>query len=258
MKKLAVVFFLFAFLTLNGFALEDSAQNVHVTYDSAEKVIKAEISVLSGDAIVGHFGLLYNTEKLVLIASDGSSLPAQIPEKDANGKSYLTYVVEAAKKLGTNIIRLWAGNEGSAAYTGQKKEDFFSECRKIAQFGAQNDVIFCLECHNWTYTDTKETALELMKAVDSPNFRMYWQPNQFKSVEENIAYAKLLSPYTEHIHVFNWKGEQKMPLCEAVDVWKRYLSAFDTDKTLLLEFMPDGNIQSLEKEAAALRQIIGE
>ena len=41
MKKLAVVFFLFAFLTLNGFALEDSAQNVHVTYDSAEKVIKA-------------------------------------------------------------------------------------------------------------------------------------------------------------------------------------------------------------------------
>ena len=170
----------------------------------------------------------------------------------------LPYVVEAAKKLGTNIIRLWAGNEGSAAYTGQKKEDFFSECRKIAQFGAQNDVILCLECHNWTYTDTKETALELMKAVDSPNFRMYWQPNQFKSVEENIAYAKLLSPYTEHIHVFNWKGEQKMPLCEAVDVWKRYLSEFDTDKTLLLEFMPDGDIQSLEKEAAALRQIIGE
>lgn len=170
----------------------------------------------------------------------------------------LPYVVEAAKKLGTNIIRLWAGNEGSAAYTRQKKEDFFSECRKIAQFGAQNDVIFCLECHNWTYTDTKETALELMKAVDSPNFRMYWQPNQFKSVEENIAYAKLLSPYTEHIHVFNWKGEQKMPLCEAVDVWKRYLSAFDTDKTLLLEFMPDGDIQSLEKEAAALYKIIEE
>ena len=170
----------------------------------------------------------------------------------------LPCVVEAAKKLGTNIIRLWAGNEESTAYTGQKKEKFFSECRKIAQFGAQNDVIFCLECHNWTYTDTKETALELMKAVDSPNFRMYWQPNQFKSIEENIAYAKLLSPYTEHIHVFNWKGEQKMPLCEAVDVWKRYLSAFDTDKTLLLEFMPHGDIQSLEKEAAALRQIIGE
>ena len=168
----------------------------------------------------------------------------------------LPSVVAAAKTLGTNIIRLWAGNEGSAAYTGQKKEDFFSECRKIANIGVENNVIFCLECHNWTYTDTKETALELMEAVDSPNFRMYWQPNQFKSIEENIAYAKLLAPYTEHIHVFNWKGEQKMPLGEAVDVWKRYLTAFDTNKTLLLEFMPDGDIHSLEREAAALRRIV--
>lgn len=165
-------------------------------------------------------------------------------------------VVAAAKALGTNIIRLWAGNEGSAAYTGQKKEAFFSECHKIAKIGAENDVIFCLECHNWTYTDTKETALELMTAIDSPHFRMYWQPNQFKSIEENIAYAKLLAPYTEHIHVFNWKGEQKMPLCEAIDVWKQYLSAFDTNKTLLLEFMPDGDIRSLEREAAALRKIV--
>lgn len=168
----------------------------------------------------------------------------------------LPSVVAAAKTLGTNIIRLWAGNEGSAAYTGQKKEDFFSECRKIANFGVENNVIFCLECHNWTYTDTKETALELMEAVDSLNFRMYWQPNQFKSIEENIAYAKLLAPYTEHIHVFNWKGEQKMPLCDAIDVWKRYLTAFDTNKTLLLEFMPDGDIHSLEREAAALRRIV--
>ena len=168
----------------------------------------------------------------------------------------LPSVVAAAKTLGTNIIRLWAGNEGSAAYTGQKKEDFFSECRKIVNIGVENYVIFCLECHNWTYTDTKETALELMEAVDSPNFRMYWQPNQFKSIEENIAYAKLLAPYTEHIHVFNWKGEQKMPLGEAVDVWKRYLTAFDTNKTLLLEFMPDGDIHSLEREAAVLRRIV--
>ena len=95
-----------------------------------------------------------------------------------------------------------------------------------------------------------------MTAIDSPHFRMYWQPNQFKSIEENIAYAKLLAPYTEYIHVFNWKGEQKMPLCEAIDVWKRYLTAFDTNKTLLLEFMPDGDIRSLEREAAALRKIV--
>ena len=172
--------------------------------------------------------------------------------------SDLEPICTAAQTLGTNIIRLWAGNEGSAAYTAEKKNAFFSVCREIAEIGKKQEVIFCMECHNWTFTDTKETALELMKAVHSPHFKMYWQPNQFKSEEENIAYAKLLAQYTEHIHVFNWKGEQKNPLCEAVDVWKKYLAAFDTNKTLLLEFMPDGNITSLATEADALRKIAEE
>jgi hypothetical protein len=41
--------------------------------------------------------------------------------------------------------------------------------------------------------------------------------------KENLAYAKLLVPYTVHIHVFNWKGEEKHPLRDAVKIWKEYL-----------------------------------
>ena len=101
MKKLTAMIFLLAALTLGCFALEDSAQNVHVTYDSTENLIKAEVSILTGDAIVGHFGLAYNTQKLELVACDGTALPAQIPEKGADGKSYLASVVQAAHE---NIV----------------------------------------------------------------------------------------------------------------------------------------------------------
>ena len=77
----------------------------------------------------------------------------------------------------------------------------------------------------------------------------------FRSEEENIAYAKLLAPYVEHLHVFNWAGNEKYPLKEAIETWKNYLACFNTDKTLLLEFMPDGRLKSLVDEAAALRYI---
>ena len=85
---------------------------------------------------------------------------------------------------------------------------------------------------------------------------MYWQPNQFKNFETNIEYAKTISSYVENIHVFNWEGNNKYPLCNAVDIWKEYLSCFDGEKNLLLEFMPDDRIESLSAEADALRRII--
>ena len=114
-----------------------------------------------------------------------------------------------------------------------------------------------MECHNWTYTNTRESALELMRAVASPAFCMYWQPNQFRSENENIEYAAALADYTEHINVFNWKGEEKFPLKCAQSIWQKYLAQFEGDRALLLEFMPDDNIESLETEAAALLEIAG-
>ena len=163
--------------------------------------------------------------------------------------------ITAAKILGTDILRLWCGNKNSEDYSDCEKEILFSECRALAKIAKAEGVTLCMECHIKTYTNRKESALELMQAVGGEHFKMYWQPNQFNSDEENIASAKLLFPYTEHIHVFNWKQKEKYPLADAKDIWKKYLSNFK-DNTLLLEFMPDGKIESLKTEADALREMI--
>ena len=163
--------------------------------------------------------------------------------------------IKAAKILGTNIVRLWCGDKNSEEYTEKEKEELFSQCRTAADIAKQNGVVLCMECHNKTYTNRKEGAYELMQAVNSEAFRMYWQPNQHRTEEENMAYAKALAPYTIHIHVFNWKGKEKYPLGQATKIWKAYLSCFAEDRTLLLEFMPDGKIETLEAEAATLREI---
>ena len=70
-----------------------------------------------------------------------------------------------------------------------------------------------------------------------------------------MAYAKALAPYTVHIHVFNWQGDERRPLSEAKDVWAAYLSCFDGVTNLLLEFMPDDRIESLKAEADALKEM---
>lgn len=169
--------------------------------------------------------------------------------------SELARYISAAKILGTYILRLWCGDKNSEDYTAAEKAVLFKDCKAAADIAKKNGVILCMECHNNTYTNKKESALELMREISSDNFRMYWQPNQYTTEQENIEYAKLLSGYTEHLHVFNWNGKEKYPLAGAAGIWKKYIKCFDKNKTLLLEFMPDGKLESLKTEAAVLKEI---
>ncbi len=165
--------------------------------------------------------------------------------------------IRAAKTLGTDILRLWCGEKNPDQFLPEEKEALFADCKAAAAIAENEGVILCLECHNNTYTQTKEGALELMQYVNSPAFRMYWQPNQFRTIEENIAYATLLAPYTTHIHVFQWKGKEKFPLSDGIEEWRSYLKCFEGEHALLLEFMPDHDVATLPREADTLREIIG-
>jgi sugar phosphate isomerase/epimerase len=175
-----------------------------------------------------------------------------------NDASELYGYIDAAKKLGTNILRLWCGNENYTEMTADERDYIIAESKKVAKIAEECDVTLCMECHNKTFTNCLEGALELMKAVDSPNFQMYWQPNQFRTLEENLEYAEKIAKYVKVIHVFNWEGKNKYPLGESIEIWRKYLSYFDGSQKLLLEFMPDGKAESLGAETAALKEIIRE
>ena len=165
--------------------------------------------------------------------------------------------IKAAKILGTNVLRIWCGDKDSENYSESEKQKLFEECKKLSEIAEQNVVVLCLECHGWTYTNRLSSALEVMEVVNSDSFKMYWQPNQFRSYEENLEYAENIAKYTVNIHVFNWDGEDKFPLIEAVDVWREYLKKFSGNENLLLEFMPDGKPESLMTEYGALKEIVG-
>ncbi|MBQ3508092.1 MAG: TIM barrel protein [Clostridia bacterium] len=165
--------------------------------------------------------------------------------------------ITAAKILGTNILRLWGGTRKGEDMTEEELADFTDTCRKAASMAEEAGVILCLECHIQSITQTPDYGVALMEAVNSPHFRTYWQPFQWLDTEGSLAIGLAYAPYAEHLHVFNWHGSERFPLADAVEDWKRYLAAFTTPRTLLLEFMPDDRIESLSAEADALREIVG-
>ena len=164
----------------------------------------------------------------------------------------------AAKRLGTNVLRVWCGTQSGADMTKDEVNALLADCRAAAALAQKHGVTICTECHLRTFTERPEDALALMQAVDSPHFRTYWQPFQTRTVEQNLAYLRALAPYVTHLHVFQWKGADRFPLADGIAEWQAYLALLDTPHTLLLEFMPDDRLETLAREADALRQMIGE
>ena len=130
-------------------------------------------------------------------------------------------------------------------------------CRTVAKIAEDSGVTFCLECHKNTFTENPDDAVWLMQSIRSPRFRMYWQPFQWRTAEENETYAKAIAPYVRHVHVFQWKRDDKFSLREGIEEWQRYLACLPDHGALLLEFMPNGGLNELTAEADALREIIG-
>ena len=163
--------------------------------------------------------------------------------------------IHAAKMLGTDILRLWCGRKSGAEMTQEERSSLLAECCTAAEIAARHGVTLCMECHQKTFTERPQDAAWLMQEVNSPHFKMYWQPFQWQTVQENLQNAQAIAPFATHIHVFNWKGEEKLPLAPATEEWRAYLAAFPTPRTLLLEFMPNGTLDELSAEAAALKKI---
>ncbi len=170
-----------------------------------------------------------------------------------NTPDELTPYIEAAKILGTDTLRLWCGTKGYADYSEEEREALFADCRAVAEMAEAAGVVLCMECHNNTFTDCREGTRALMAAVSSPSFLMYWQPNQFRTHEENVAYAEEVASVTRHLHVFHWLGHEKYPLSLGADRWAEYLPIFGEGHCLLLEFMPDGRPETLLREAKTLK-----
>lgn len=166
-------------------------------------------------------------------------------------------VLATAKALGAPMIRIWAGKKSFEESSPEEFQNLAAQIHEAAETAKQENICIAAEYHRNTATQTKEGAYELLRAVNSSNFKLYWQPNPDISMQEQLAEIDVLLPWLKTIHVFYWeKGNVRCALNEGITAWKAYmkhLARSESAHDLVLEFVKEDSIASFEKDAAVLR-----
>lgn len=179
---------------------------------------------------------------------------------DPSGLRFST-VLETAVALGTSSIRVWAGGVGSAQASslvfGRVRDDLVSICRQAQCY----DVRITMEYHSGTLTDTPDSTLLLLKAVNQPNLRTYWQPRVGDSLQAGVDAIGQLQAFLGDLHSFHWWPDHnaRLSLAEGADRWAAYLRAAASDgatRFVSLEFVRGDSQEQLGADADTLHGIL--
>jgi len=172
-------------------------------------------------------------------------------------------VLETAAALKTSVIRVWAGNKGSAATTQADRDAVAERLRRAVVAARELDITVALEYHGGTLTDTKESAHRLLREVGLDDLKLYWQPRTAEGdLNSNFDELQAALPHLSHIHAFHWgsSGSQKRyPLAEGLADWSTYLEPLrskDEARFVILEFVKDDEPEQFLADANTLKELI--
>ncbi len=179
----------------------------------------------------------------------------------ASGQDDAEQAIGTAAALGAANLRVWAGSKGSAETSAAEFDEIVGQARRLADRCALAGLTLSFEYHGLTLTDGQQSAVRLMRAIDHPNCRIYWQPVQFLPPEDNLAALQAVLPWLSNVHVFHWlcgpdKGPVRRPLAEGAADWALYLGVLRADArphNLLLEFVRDDMAEAFAADARTLR-----
>lgn len=178
-----------------------------------------------------------------------------------DGLEAFNEVLETAQALGTDMVRIWAGAEGSAAVTEETRRLLIAEAKEIANLASKSGIQIGIEYHQNTLTDTPESALALIEAIAKDNVSLYWQPSETLSVKERLASLDMLAPWISNVHVFNWINYmERFSLADGQSDWQKYIDKIEKkhfqSRHYLLEFVKDDEEKNIVHDAKTLYQLI--
>lgn len=120
-----------------------------------------------------------------------------------------------AQDLETEIMRVWSGGGASKDVTPESKAAIISRLKEMTEKAEQQGIILATEMHANRFTDTADTILELLNAVDHPNLRTYYQPRFAPDADDPYEAARMIGEYVVNVHAQNVKptSDGKMSSC---------------------------------------------
>ena len=77
--------------------------------------------------------------------------------------------IQIAQIVDASIIRVWAGEEGSADVAGEYRQDIIEDANRIGKMASEANLSIALEYHMDTLTDTPASAQQLTQEITAPN-----------------------------------------------------------------------------------------
>lgn len=187
-------------------------------------------------------------------------------------ESFRRQNLRRAFSLGSPNLRVWAGTKGSGETDAAEREAVVQNLQKTCEEAVQKNgnedekaraegrlnispLNISAEFHGGTLTDNWESALRLVHEVERENFKLYWQPNQFRDDHYNRTALRAVLPYLSNVHVFTWRGRDRFPLAKGEAAWRSYLDILreaEGDHALLLEFVCDDTPDQFLRDAETL------
>jgi len=176
-------------------------------------------------------------------------------------ESEMIGIIDSANRLGASHIRVWAGKTGSDDTDDENRLSIVENLRIFCDIAKNKGITVSPEFHGGTLTDHYESAVRLVNEVGASNLGLYWQPNQHRDENYNIAALRAVLPYLTNVHVFSWNGTKKFPLIEHELIWQKYIDiirSYDQRKHhLLMEFVCDGTEDQFKRDAEVLLKWLG-
>lgn len=232
------------------------AKSIEETFESAKR---AGVECIEWGVSDGHAGNCENAEKIKRLSKEyGIGICSLGAYSNLENADDCMKDVEIAKALGAPAIRVWAGEKSPADCDGEYFDILTRNARKMADEAKKYGIVISFEYHNTTLTETAESAINFIKAIDRENVKTHWQPTG-ASVEENKASLKAVSPYLSGIfHVQNYKdGEGYFLIKDIKDRVKAMFEDYkDTDFCILVEFTKDSAEENLISDINALKEVL--
>lgn len=119
------------------------------------------------------------------------------------------YAIELAQLLDTKLIRIFSYYPPEGKNIDDYREEVIARMKRKIELLNDTELILVHENESHIYGSTAEKCVDLVKSVNSPRFRLVYDPGNFvwgQKIINNIEVCwPIMKPYVSHIHIKDWK-----------------------------------------------------
>lgn len=116
-----------------------------------------------------------------------------------------------AQRWGTNKIRTFAGNKGSADISSLERIEIITRLKMLCKMAEAEGLRILVETHPNTLTDNLSSTLQLLEETNHPALRVNFDVlHVWESGVDPLYALKQLRPYVSHFHLKNIESRSQL------------------------------------------------